>query len=147
MRSMTIYVRMVLLVYLGADPALAQDAGVGAGRIGSAYTVKGTVESNVQGRTYPLTKGGTVYWQQFVNTRAQSDAGFEMINQSSFHVGPNTRVKLDKPQWNPKTQNYHVSLHMLRNTPESASARIKTIAGDRTHYSVHTPDGVLSVTK
>ena len=148
---MSIFVRMVLAAFLADShgSALAQDAGVGAGRIGSAWKVKGNVESNVQGRAYPLARGGSVYWQQFINTRAQSEAGLDMINQSKFHVGPSTSVRLDKPEWNPKDQKYHVSLHMLRKrgAPEAASGRLTAASGDSTAYHVHTPEGRLTANR
>jgi len=126
--------------------ASAQGSGVGTGRIGSAWKVKGSVESNVQGRAYPLARGGNVYWQQFINTRAQSEAGLDMLNNSKFHVGPSTSVKLDKPEWDPKNQQYHIGLHMLRKrgAPEAASGRLTADSSDSTRYHVHTPEGVLN---
>ena len=125
---MSIFARTALAAFLAGScgPALAQGSGVGTGRIGSAWKVKGSVESNVQGRAYPLARGGSVYWQQFVNTRAQSEAGLDMLNNSKFHVGPSTSVKLDKPEWDPKNQQYHIGLHMLRKrgAPEAATGRL-----------------------
>jgi len=150
MHSMIIFANMVpaaAFLVASCGLALAQgQAGVGAGRIGSAWKVKGSVESNVQGRAYPLARGGSVYWQQFINTRAQSEAGLDMINQSKFHVGPSTSVRLNKPEWDPKTQKYHVSLHMLRKqgAPEAASGRLTAHGSDSTVYHVGTPEGRLT---
>ncbi len=77
---------MVLVAYLLADDAAAQSA-VGTGHVGSAVDIRGTVESNVQGRAYPLTRGGTLYRGQFVNTREKSVAGLQFIDTSRMHIG------------------------------------------------------------
>jgi len=126
-------------------PAFAQSA-VGTGRIGDALSVTGTVESNVQGRAYPLVKGGSVYQQQFVNTRAASKTTLGLLNESKFHIGPNTSVQLDKSVYDPKKQSYHASMHMkTQNKADVASGRLTTTPNDKTHYDVHTAQGVMTV--
>jgi len=139
-------VAAAFLVASSCVSAFAQGSGVGTGRIGSAYKTKGTVESNVQGRAYPLTQGGSVYQDQYVNTRTQSEAGLELLNQSMFHVGPSTSVKLDKTVYDPKTHTNHVSLHMIRKrrTPEPATGRLMAVGNDPTIYHVSTPEGTLT---
>jgi len=130
---------------LAASSALAQGSGVGTGRIGSAFRVVGTVESNVQGRAYPLTRGGTVYQNQYVNTRAKSNAGLDLLNQSKFYVGPSSSVKLDKSVYDPKTHTNHVSLHLrTRSNQAAASGQLTAIQNDPTVYHVNTPHGVLT---
>lgn len=147
MHSTIIYARTVVLAtLLAVNPALGQGSGVGSGRIGSAYRTKGTVESNVQGRAYPLTQGGVVYQDQYVNTRAQSEAGLELLNQSRFQVGPSSSVKLDKRVYDPKTQTNHVSLHLRlrKEKAEAASGILKTDPSDPTTYHVSTQQGTLT---
>src|SRR5262245_38958791 len=138
MRSTTTFVLMVAATCRAGD-AEAQSS-VGTGRIGSAVDIRGTVESNVQGRTYPLNRGGTVYFEQYVNTRANSVAGLEMLDQSRVHVGPSSSLRLDKPQWNPATLRGAVSMRV-----KAGEYRVKTTAEDRATYKMHDPNGTLTV--
>ena|SRR5215813_10623661 len=147
MHLMTTYVRTVVAaIFLAVSPAWGQGSGVGSGRIGSAFKTRGTVESNVQGRAYPLTQGGVVYQDQYVNTRKESEAGLELLNQSRFHVGPSSSVKLDKKVYDPKTQTDHVSLHLglRKEKQDAASGVLKTTPNDPATYHVSTPQGVLT---
>lgn len=139
MLSMTIFVLMAPLLLAGE--AMAQNAGVGAGRIGSAVDVHGTVESNVQGRAYPLNKGSTVYQNQYVNTREKSVAGLEFLNQSKLHIGPNSVVKLDKSKFDLEKYQSIVALRVK----VGSEYRMKVAPGDTTTYKIADPNGALTV--
>jgi len=121
-------------------PALAQGAGVGTGRIGNALEVRGEVESNVQGRAYPLQRGGNVYFQQWINTREASRAGLGLLDESRVTVGPNSRVKLDKSKFDPAKQRGIVSMRI-----KVGEGRINTTATDNATYQVHTASGTLTI--
>lgn len=121
--------------------AVAQGAGVGANRIGHAIDIRGTVESNVMGHASPLYKGGVVYGDQWVNTRANSVAGLGLIDESKIHIGPNSSVKLDKSKYDPAKRGGIVSLRIRGGT----QALVNTAATDSTNYRLRDPNGVLSV--
>jgi len=121
---------------LVADDVRAQGAGIGTGRVGSAVDIRGTVESNVQGRAYPLSRGGVVYRQQWVNTREKSVAGLEFIDQSKMHIGPTSSVKVD-----PKLKEAGVAIRVTRGT----EYRMKRAPADKTTYRIRDPNGTLTL--
>src|SRR5262245_46804719 len=128
-----IFVLMAILAM--CHDARAQGAGVGAGRIGNAIDVRGTVESDVQGRAYPLSKGGNVYQDQWVNTRENSVAGLELLDQSKMHIGPKSSVKLDKSKFDPSKQLGVISMRVKAGT----EFRLKNERTDRASYRVQDP--------
>lgn len=120
---------------------MAQGAGVGTGRIGNAVDVRGSVESSVQGRAYPLSRGGTVYQNQYVNTREKSVAGLEFLNESKLHIGPNSAVKLDKSKFDLEKYQSMLALRVKL----GSEYRMKTTPKDRTMYRIADPHGALTV--
>src|SRR5215831_1819913 len=143
---LTIIFALTALVVSHVDNAAAQGAGVGTGRIGNAFEIRGTVESNVQGRTYPLNRGGSVYFNQWVNTRAKSVAGLQLLDQSTIHVGPNTSIHLDKSRYDPTKRSGVVSMHVKAPTRGTESYRIKAVSSDTATYHVSDPNGTLMIT-
>lgn len=115
--------------------AIGQSA-VGTGRIGSAIDIRGTVESNVQSRTYPLNKGGVVYRNQWVNTREKSVAGLGFHDQTKMHIGPKSSVKL-----NPTLKPGVVSLSVGAPT----EYRMKNSSADTATYKIRDQNGTLTV--
>lgn len=120
---------------------MAQGAGVGTGRIGSAIDIRGTVEGNVQGRVYPLNKGGTVYQRQFVNTREKSVAGLQFLNDSKLHIGPNSQVKLDRSKFDLEKYQEMLALRVRI----GSEYRLKKTPNDPTTYRIADPNGSLTV--
>ncbi len=123
--------------------AAAQGSGVGTGRIGHAISIRGQVESNVQGRAYPLNRGGSVVSDQWVNTRDNSVAGLGLLDESKIHVGPKSSVRLDKSKFDPAKQGGIVSLRIRQGT----QAIVKVAPTDKAAYRIHDPNGKLTVAR
>jgi hypothetical protein len=134
---MSIFVLTVLLAdFLAVDEVASQGAGVGTGRVGSAIDIRGSVESNVQGRAYPLNKGGVVYNEQWVNTREKSVAGLGFYDETKMHIGPNSSVKLNKTI-KPGIVSVRVKV--------GSEYRFKTSPGDKTTYHIIDPNGATKI--
>ncbi len=121
----------------------AQGRGGGTSRIGHAIEIRGQVESNVQGRAYPLARGGSVVSDQWVNTRESSVAGLGMLDDSKIYVGPKSSIKLDKSRFDPAKQGGIVSLRIRQGT----QALVKVAPTDRAAYHVRDPNGRLVVSR
>lgn len=129
-----------------APGQFAQVDGAGAGlvQVGMVDKLSGTVTvRHADGTTGTLSDGGAIYQGDVIETSPSGAVGIVLADRSTFSLGTSGRMVMDELVYDPKTQDGHASMSVLKGTFSFVSGQIAHAGPDA--MQVRTPVMTIGV--